>query len=82
MALTSMTREREAGKNVMKTTKLAMMDMAPNQHTISSLLEPEKVPMPIRRTSTRVSRVMFGPRTERPRPMFLRTSSCVRGERE
>jgi hypothetical protein len=34
---TSMTRDREAGKKVMNTTKLAMMDMAPNQQTISNL---------------------------------------------
>jgi hypothetical protein len=33
------------------------------------------VPIPIRSPSTRVSSVMLGPRTERPRPMFLSTSS-------
>lgn len=77
---TSMTSEREAGKKVMKTTKFAMMDIAPNQQTISSLREPDIVPIPINRTSTRVSRVMLGPRTDKPLPMFFNTSSYTRQE--
>lgn len=66
VCLTSMTRESEAGKNVINTTKLAMIDMAPNQHTTSNLLAPDIVPIPINKTSTTVSNVMLGPNTDRP----------------
>lgn len=45
---------------------------------ISSLLMPDKAPVPITRVSTRVFKVIPGPSRDMPRAMFALTSSWFR----
>ena len=67
---TSRASASEAGKKVMKTTKLEMMVTHPKQQMSSNLGTPDMTPTPTARAVTRVSRVREGPRRARARPMF------------